>query len=514
MSAENLHRQDRSHLHSSLVTSLPGSHPISAELRFLLKHSSIYGLGTVLSRAVAFLLLPLYTRHLTPRDYGLLELIDVTTGIIGTLTGLGAAAALGRLYSDAPTDAARRRLVSTAFSVAILGSAALLACVAPFAPALARLVLSSPEDATYFYVAFAGLLAGVLVDVGQVYLRLLYRSTLVIALSLTSLVVGVALNVLFVAYWNLGVLGILYSSLITRLALGLPLTASILARTGLAIDRCVAASLLGYSLPLLPAMIGTVITNYSDRYFIRHFVSIADAGLYGLAMKLGTSVHYLVTSPFIMVFLPRRFEIARRAEGPQILAVVFQCFLAVTLLTALVVAVFVDEIMMAMTTPPFYPASALVAPVLAVMVLFGLRYHFDFGIWYHRKTRVVMWINLIVSIVQVILAYIFIKSFGIWGAVLASLGSVTLNVVAVYVVASRLFPIPYDFRGAAKIVVLVAATYCLSRALPFLPLPLSVCWKGSLVVACAYIAVKARLLPQAGVHRDPLLTSARAVEAG
>jgi O-antigen/teichoic acid export membrane protein len=476
------------------------SHDTGTELRFLLKHSSIYGLGTVLSRVVAFLLLPLYTRHLTPRDYGLLELVDVTTGIIGTLAGLGVSFALGRLYFDATTLEERGRLVSTTYCLAVLSSALLILFVLPVAPLLAAWILSSPEDASCFRIAFVGLLAGVLVDVGQVYLRLLYRSTLVISISLTSLVVGVTLNVVFIAYWKLGILGVLYSSLITRLLVGVPLAGWILARNGLRISLPTAVSLLRYSLPLLPSMIGTVITNYSDRYFIRHFVSIADAGLYGLAMKIGTSVHYLITSPFIMVFLPRRFEVARGVDGRRVLADVFHSFLSVSLLASLVVAVFVDEILILMTTPPFYPSAAFVPAILASMVLLGLRYHFDLGIWYERRTDLVMWINISVSVVQVALAYFLIPPLGIWGAVAASLGSLTLNAIAVYIVGSRLYPIPYDFRRALKLVGLILLAYVASRALPFLPLPLAICWKASIICLCAYTAFRARLLPTVGTR--------------
>ena len=44
----------------------------------LIKNTLIYGAGMVLSRAASFLMLPVYTRLLTPRDYGLLQMLDIT----------------------------------------------------------------------------------------------------------------------------------------------------------------------------------------------------------------------------------------------------------------------------------------------------------------------------------------------------------------------------------------------------------------------------------------------------
>ena len=73
---------------------------ITNEIRFLLTHSSIYGLGTVVSRLVAFILLPLYTRYLTPTDYGVLETIDISSGIIGIVVTVGIARSLSRFYYE------------------------------------------------------------------------------------------------------------------------------------------------------------------------------------------------------------------------------------------------------------------------------------------------------------------------------------------------------------------------------------------------------------------------------
>ena len=82
---------------------------ISGEVKFLLTHSSIYGLGNVVSQLVAFVLLPLYTRYLTPKDYGVLEAVDISTGIIGIVVTMGIARALSRFYYEKEEGKARKR---------------------------------------------------------------------------------------------------------------------------------------------------------------------------------------------------------------------------------------------------------------------------------------------------------------------------------------------------------------------------------------------------------------------
>ena len=47
--------------------------------------SVVYSAGIIASRMASFLMLPIYTRYLTPRDYGIMELLDITMTIFATL---------------------------------------------------------------------------------------------------------------------------------------------------------------------------------------------------------------------------------------------------------------------------------------------------------------------------------------------------------------------------------------------------------------------------------------------
>jgi O-antigen/teichoic acid export membrane protein len=44
------------------------------------RHALVYGAGILLAKAIAFVMLPVYTRFLTPSDYGVMELIEMTLG--------------------------------------------------------------------------------------------------------------------------------------------------------------------------------------------------------------------------------------------------------------------------------------------------------------------------------------------------------------------------------------------------------------------------------------------------
>ena len=66
----------------------PGLTPHGTSLRHALQHSTPCLLGNVASRAVAFLAIPFYSRFLSPAQYGLLELVELSTQTTAIAFGL------------------------------------------------------------------------------------------------------------------------------------------------------------------------------------------------------------------------------------------------------------------------------------------------------------------------------------------------------------------------------------------------------------------------------------------
>jgi O-antigen/teichoic acid export membrane protein len=59
------------------------------------RHSFIYTVGNLLTRSVGFVMLPLYTRFLTPQEFGVVELTELTVSVV-TLLALASAPSAAR----------------------------------------------------------------------------------------------------------------------------------------------------------------------------------------------------------------------------------------------------------------------------------------------------------------------------------------------------------------------------------------------------------------------------------
>ncbi|MGH2934155.1 MAG: lipopolysaccharide biosynthesis protein, partial [Gaiellaceae bacterium] len=88
---------------------------LGQELKRLGRHSAIYGLGGLVSRILATLLLPLYTHYLPPNAYGRVEIVTAATAVLAIVLQMGISSAFFRFYFDAKEDTQKLTVIRTAF---------------------------------------------------------------------------------------------------------------------------------------------------------------------------------------------------------------------------------------------------------------------------------------------------------------------------------------------------------------------------------------------------------------
>ncbi len=93
---------------------------MSEALRKTAGYAGIYALGVLLNRSVSFIMLPVYTRFLSPEDYGVLELLVLTVDIVAIFTGLGILNGLHKFFYKYDAEGDKREVVSTLLTM-ILG---------------------------------------------------------------------------------------------------------------------------------------------------------------------------------------------------------------------------------------------------------------------------------------------------------------------------------------------------------------------------------------------------------
>ncbi|HYN70231.1 MAG TPA: oligosaccharide flippase family protein, partial [Candidatus Eisenbacteria bacterium] len=114
-------------------------------IRSFLRDSAVYGLATILVRALGILLVPLYTRFLAPADYGSLDILSVAGSFVGVIVAMEIVQGVARFYPDPEHADERSSIASTSlwFTVFAYGLFAILAEV--LAPQIATSLLDGPQ---------------------------------------------------------------------------------------------------------------------------------------------------------------------------------------------------------------------------------------------------------------------------------------------------------------------------------------------------------------------------------
>jgi len=437
---------------------------LNNEIKFLLKHSSIYGIGSVMSQVVGFLLLPLYTRYLTPTDYGVLSLINITISLIGIVIGLNISSGMSRFYFEY-NDERKNLLVSTIYIVSFFLILLFLSSLYFIITPLSNLVFKTDVYSNHFLIALLALAAGIVLDIGLVYLRIQAKSFTYMKITLARLLLNIGLNVYFIVFLETGVFGIFYSMLIEKVIFSFILTIPILIKTKLYFSLFLAKEIIHYTFPLIFSNILRVFINESDKYFINYFFSPIETGLYSISQKISTSVHILITSPFLQSYTPRRFEIMKEDNAKETYAMVLNYYLFIIGTFGLLISMFSPEIIMLMTTKEYYSAKLYIPLLILSMMIFGMKYHFQIGILIHKKTKYLLYINFFTGAINLILNFVLISKYGLWGAIIAINISYLITTVMNYMVSQKLYKINFNLKKIFKLFLLIIIIYLLSMGI-------------------------------------------------
>ena len=231
---------------------------LGGQITRLAQHSAIYGLGGLVSRFVALLLLPLYTRYLTPADYGAVETLVALAAILATILRLGIASAFFRFYFDSTDAAHRLRVVCTSFwftmAMATIGLVAGLA----FAGQISEWLFDTDDRTTLVRMAFVLLWAQMNFEQMTALFRVEERAVAFTIATLANLVITVGATVVFVVVLDWGATGVIAGNFTGTLVVYAALLVYRHEQLGLTLDRPLLRRMNHFGLPLVPSMLGAL----------------------------------------------------------------------------------------------------------------------------------------------------------------------------------------------------------------------------------------------------------------
>ena len=404
-----------------------------------------YGASSIISRLVGFLLLPIFTRYLSPEDYGIMTLLGFYTLFYTPLSHLGLQGAMFRYVGFSKTINEENSYLKTAIISTILISSFFSIIAYLFIDTINYILFNSNKYSQLLFLTVLGSFFTSIAQMFYSYLRVKRKVKLIFRLSIVNLFISVSLNLLLIVYFQLGLNGAIYSILISAFISFILVCIFVKVGWDFRINKVKLIQMSKYGLPNVPAYLQAIIMVLFGQYFLGKFFSAEKLGLYAVAWKFCLPLQ-LIMGILNNAWKAYKFDLFRNNENNN--KMVFTYFPMIMIfiycIIFLIIALWGGEILM-LITEESYHVSAKYVPILSLIPLFNA-FYLVFGTYvaFGKSQKLQPFIATLGLIFTIIFSIILIPKYSIYGVGFSTaIGWLVMSVCA-YFYGQSLFKI--DFK--------------------------------------------------------------------
>lgn len=411
----------------------------------ILRQSALYSVALVAARISSVVLLPVFTRYLTPASYGVLDLLSSAQLFFEMLVTMRLSEGVLYFFAKAGNLRDKQLVISTAFWGGLTFGAVTLVLGILFADPVAHLIFGGPGYTKLVRIAFLGVICLPISEIGLSYLRAINSPVAYAVVSIGRLVITIVFCVVLLTVYHMGPEGVLWSTAIGAFAPTVFLAVMLAWRNGLRLSLGGFWMQIKYSAPLCLSGFAITFIHYGDRFFLERAVSLSQLGLYSLAYKIGMLVSFIMT-PFSLYWSAQMFHIVRGAEGDRVFVRLFTYLTLILSAAGLMVSLFAPLALRVLSTPAFQSAAVLVPFVAFAYVLRGMGDQLRSIFNLYKRTGQTS-ITTGAGVLTCLACYSFwIPKWGVYGALAATIAGFLVMAVANYFLTRRIKHFYFEWR--------------------------------------------------------------------
>jgi O-antigen/teichoic acid export membrane protein len=454
------------------------------QLRRLFRQSAAYTMATMVNRAFAILLVPIYTRFMTQASYGDLALLLGMTAILWVAFDFGISSALTRFYYDYDDDHARRRYIGSMWLCTTLIAGGISLALTVLWPGLLSGLVGDVEFWPYVVLTVWATFLNTANIIPKVLMRVREQSSRYVVLVCAQSVLLLVAVLVLVVMLHLGLLGAVLAMFIECAVIYVFFTVYTLRNSSLPPDWPAMGRSARFGFPVIVLEAGWWILDTSDRFILRHYDSARIVALYSVGYALGRLL-LMVSTSIDQAWTPFFFAAAKAddEEARRVASYAATYFALAVSAMGLFVVVFAREAVLIFGGRAYLEAARVTPVIVMASVVQGLFYVPSRGLLLEKKTKVLPYIVAAAGAVNICLNFLLIPRFGMMGAAVATLLGYIVAVAMTYAFSQHYYRIRYQRSRIAK----VLAVLCAGTACSMLVVPgewyLALAWK--LIILCA-----------------------------
>lgn len=409
----------------------------------LIRFAGTYGFFSMVNNAIPFFLLPVLTRYLTPEEYGYVSLFVILLSLAVPVVGVNFSGAYSRAYF------ATNRFESPAYFGTIVLATVVLGILFTALVGVLRtpLALLFSFPASWLWLVPIAASAKCINDIILVHWQVRKKPIQFGMFINFRTITQAAMSILLVMVINLNWKGQVYSMVFAPLIsapIGL-LIMTLNSSIQFSFNKDYLKHAFLFGLPLIPHTLAGFLNSSINRIFISKMISVAEAGLYTVGFQVG-AVILLFAIAFNQAYMPWLFERLNKKSpilNIRIVKITYIYFILI-LFFSLLFALFAPWLLSFFIGKSFQAANLYVIWIALGFAFTGMYFMVVNYLFYVEKTYYLSIITVIMTLINILLNYFFIKSRGSIGAAQATTIVSFFTFIIVWYVSSKVYKMPWN----------------------------------------------------------------------
>lgn len=446
-------------------------------LKKFVGQTAIYGVTTVLSRLLNFILTPIYTRVYPAGVYGIFTNMYASASIINAILAFGMESTFFR-YLNKHEDKKQEVYNNTFLCVAFIGILFLITGLAFNTQIAQYFAADASQIADYkWYVKFFVwiLFIDAICVIPFAKIRADERPIRYSVAKFLNIGLFVGLNLIFILlipaiikyqwvgadwlaswYRKQWVGYVFISNLVASAATLLYLLPEFL-KLQLRFDRALFSNMLGYSWPILVANLSFIINENLDKIVLKKLLppEIADGevGIYGAVCKIAIFLSIFNTA-FRLGAEPFFFSFAKNKNAKQTYAIILHYFVIALVVIFIGLVANIEILKYFISRDKAHIADYWAGLPAVPYLLLGyvcLGIYMNLSIWYRLsdQTRFGLYISVLGAAITIVLNLVLIPKYSYMGSAWVSMIAYFVMMVISYLLGQKYYPIPYNLKRIA-----------------------------------------------------------------
>jgi len=402
----------------------------------LIKNTSLYTIGNIIPKILAMVLLPVFTRYLTPGEYGILNYTNSIISFLYVLSLLSLNTFILRYYFKMENKIERKRLIGNISLFLLIYNFILLFLELILAPIVIDYFSIKVAFKPYFLLALLNNFLNLFAVVPLIIFRLKEKALKFLILNLSKTLFSYGFSLFFIVVLDYGVLGRYYANILASIIFLLVYIYIIYKNAIFNINMKQIKTALKFSFPLVPGAFSYMIINLLDRIMLERFVPLDQMGIYSIGYTLGFAINVFVQGAY-HAFEPLFFKNYGNDNFGYIYTKIKSHYFSLAILLGFGVSIFSREIILIFTTPDYLKAYKIV-PLIVIAAIFKAKYLVEATVTIaSSNNKIITFATFGGALINIIVNLLFMPKIGIYAAALSTIASFVFITIVINILNYR-----------------------------------------------------------------------------